>query len=102
MFPTKKCSRKAKKGREYCWQHDPKPRQAKRQDEFLKRKWLIELREARGGVLSSQGKVCKAAENWASGGTADDLVRDVWDLKKAEALVEAVLELGRAEKWTKL
>jgi hypothetical protein len=108
-YPSTQCSRKAKDGCEYCWQHDPKPRHAKRRQQRLKEEWLADLREARGRLDRSQCNVCELAKQWGLCRTpgeqrpresGDRLMEALVDLKKCEQDVVDLLTSGRAAGWT--
>ena len=109
-FPPQRCSRQAKPNSQYCAQHDPKARQAKRKQEYLRREWLLDLREARGNLDKVRRGVCELAKQWALGrtggsrpiGAGEMLVKGVAELKEAEAAVLALLKQGRDKGWTTL
>jgi hypothetical protein len=114
-FPPQRCSRQAKPNSQYCAQHDPKARQAKRKQEYLRREWLLDLREARGNLDKVRRGVCELAKQWALGrtstvfsalrrpiGAGTMLAKGVAELEQAEAAVEALLKQGRDKGWTTL
>ena len=107
VYPPTQCSRKAKAGCDYCWQHDPKPRHAKKMDAIYRNEWLHELKWARGDVDAARRRVCEAAKTWSLArtggsrprGAGDALVAEVLKLKTAEAKVDAMLANGREKGW---
>jgi hypothetical protein len=115
-FPPQRCCRQAKPNSQYCGQHDPKARQAKRKQEYLRREWLLDLREARGNLDKVRRGVCELAKQWCLGGSlgmpedgstrpigaGEMLVKGVAELKEAEAAVGALLKQGRDKGWTTL
>jgi len=109
-YPSQQCSREAKPNCEYCFQHDPKSRAAKRKQEYLRGEWLCDLREARGNLGKVQRGVCELAKQWALGRTGGSrpigsgamLVKGVAELEKAEVAVGALLKQGRDKGWTTL
>ena len=106
-YPPMRCSRPIKEGKEYCFQHDPKARRAKRKQEYLRREWLLDLREARGNLDKVRRGVCELAKQWALGrtgpiGAGAMLAKGVAELEQAEAAVGALLKQGRDKDWTTL